>query len=273
LLADQERQLDISDQRYRAGGISRQEYLSQRTQVEQTRASLPPLQTQLVQADHQLAVYLGRPPAKLASAAGDDPAALDLDSIALPAEVPVELPSTWARQRPDIRAAEALLHQASANLGVATANMYPQITLNANTGPEAIRVGDWMNVWSVGAGIAQPIFHGGALTARRDSAQQAYEAALASYRLTVLQGLQQVADALRALQQDAVEMQSRDQAQHDARASVEIAEQRYAAGGISQLSLLDSQRQEMQTALDRTRVQAQRFADTAALYQALGAKP
>jgi outer membrane protein TolC len=130
-----------------------------------------------------------------------------------------------------------------------------------------------LNVWSVGAGLTQPLFRGGQLQAQKRSAQAAYEAALAVYRQTVLQALQQVADALRALQQDALEQQSRDQAQRDAHASAEIASQRYAAGGISQLVLLDTQRQEMQTSLDRTKVQAQRLADTAALYQALGAPP
>jgi len=273
LLADQSRQLDITGQRYEAGGISRLDLLSERTQVEQTRASLAPLRAQLAQADHQLAVYLGRPPAQLVPGSDDDPAALDLDTLVLPAEVPLTLPSTLAQQRPDIRASEALLHQAGANVGVATANLYPQITLSASTGPEGVKVSDLVNVWSVGAGLTQPLFHGGQLMARKRSAQDAYEAALAAYRQTVLEGLQQVADALRALQQDAIELQSRDQAQRDAHASAQIASQRYAAGGISQLLLLDTERQEMQTSLDRTKVQAQRLSDTAALYQALGARP
>jgi NodT family efflux transporter outer membrane factor (OMF) lipoprotein len=273
LLADQVRQLEITDQRYQAGGVSRLDLLSERTQVEQTRASLAPLRSQLAQADHQLAVYLGRAPAQLAPGGGDDPAALDLDALVLPAEVPLTLPSSLAQQRPDIRASEALLHQASANVGVATAHLYPQITLSASSGPEGVSITDMLNIWSVGAGLTQPLFHGGQLQAQKRSAQAAYEAALAAYRQTVLQGLQQVADALRALQQDAIELQSRDQAQRDAHASAEIAGQRYAAGGISQLVLLDTQRQEMQTSLDRTKVQAQRLADTAALYQALGARP
>jgi NodT family efflux transporter outer membrane factor (OMF) lipoprotein len=269
LLTDQTRQLGITEQRFEAGAVSRMDLLSQRSQVEQTRASLAPLRTQLAQADHQLAVYLGIPPAHLVAG----PGALDLDALVLPAQVPLTLPSTLAQQRPDIRASEALLHQASANVGVATANLYPQITLSADTGPEGVRIGDLLNVWSLGAGLTQPLFHGGQLQAHKRSAQAAYEAALAAYRQTVLQGLQQVADALRALQQDAIELQSRDQAQRDAHASAEIASQRFALGGLSQLSLLDTERQELQTSLDRTKVQAQRLADTAALYQALGARP
>jgi NodT family efflux transporter outer membrane factor (OMF) lipoprotein len=273
LLADQSRQLDITEHRFRAGGVSRMDLLSQRSQVEQARASLAPLRTQLAQAGHQLAVYLGLPPAQLAPGGAVDPAALDLDDFALPAEVPLTLPSTLAQQRPDIRASEALLHQASANVGVAVANLYPQITLSGSTGPEGVRVTDLVNVWSVGAGLTQPLFHGGQLQARKRSAEAAYEAALAAYRQTVLQGLQQVADALRALQQDAIDLQSRDQAQRDAHASAEIASRRFAAGGLSQLALLDTERQELQTTLDRTKVQAQRLADTAALYQALAARP
>jgi len=273
LLADQSHQLEITEQRYEAGGVSRQELLSERSQVEQMRASLAPLRTQTAQADHQLAVYLGRPPAQLRQSGDIDPEAIDLDALVLPAEVPVTLPSTLARQRPDIRASEALLHQASANVGVATADLYPHLTLSAATGPEGVNLGDLLNVWSVGAGLTQPLFHGGELQARKRSAQAAYEAALSAYRVTVLQGLQQVADALRALQQDAIELEARDKAQRDAQASAQIASERFAAGGISQLALLDAQRQQTQTSLDRTRVQAQRLADTAALFQALGARP
>jgi NodT family efflux transporter outer membrane factor (OMF) lipoprotein len=247
--------------------------LSQRSQVEQTRASLAPFRTQLAQADHQLAVLLGRAPGQPSTGDPMDAGVLDLDALALPADLPLTLPSALAQQRPDIRASEALLHQASANVGVATANLYPQLTLTASTGPEGVRVTDLLNVWSVGAGLTQPLFHGGQLQARKGSAVAAYEAALAGYRQTVLQALQQVADALRALQQDAIELQSRDQAQRDAHASSEIASLRFAAGGLSQLALLDTERQELQTTLDRTKVQAQRLTDTAALYQALAARP
>jgi NodT family efflux transporter outer membrane factor (OMF) lipoprotein len=273
LLAEESRQLDITQQRFEAGGVSRMDLLSQRSQVAQTRASLAPLRAQLAQTDHQLAVYMGLPPAELPSTREAGPGALDLDALVLPSDIPLTLPSSLAQQRPDIRASEALLHQASANVGVAVANLYPQVTLSGATGPEGVRVSDLLNVWSVGAGLTQPLFHAGQLQARKRSAQDAYEAALAAYRQTVLQGLQQVADALRALQQDAMELESRDQAQRDAQASARIASQRFAAGGLSQLALLDTERQELQTSLDRTKVQAQRLADTAALYQALGARP
>jgi NodT family efflux transporter outer membrane factor (OMF) lipoprotein len=267
ILAQQTRQLQIAERRRGAGGISENDLLAQRSQLEQTRAGIAPLRVQLAQAEHQLAVYLGRSPAQGAAAA---PA---LEQLALPTDLPLTLPATLARQRPDIRASEALLHQASANVGVATANLYPQITLSGSTGPEGTQLSDLVNVWAVGAGLTQPIFHGGQLRARRRSAQAAYEVAAAAYRQTVLQGLQQVADALRTVEQDAIQLDARDRAQRDAAASARVAEQRYTAGGLSQLSLLDAQRQELQAALDRTVAHAQRLSDTAALYQALGAKP
>lgn len=267
ILAAQGRQLEIAGQRYRAGGISQSDLLSQRSQVEQTRAGIAPLRAQLAQAGHQLAVYLGRTPAQGAGAVPE------LGALVLPTELPLTVPAQLARQRPDIRASEALLRQASANVGVATANLYPQLSLTGNVGPEGTRLSDLVNVWSIGPALTQPLFRGGQLRARRRSAQDAYEVALASYRQTVLQGLLQVADALRALEQDAAELAARDRAQRDARAVARMSESRYAAGGLSRLALLDAQRQELQTALDRTRVQAQRLSDSAALYQALGARP
>jgi NodT family efflux transporter outer membrane factor (OMF) lipoprotein len=267
-LADaQAEQLAIVNARHAAGGVSQLDVRSQRTLLAQTRASLPPLETQLAQADHQLAILVGRPPSK----ASFD--ALTLDSFQLPADVPLTLPSTLARERPDIRASEALLHQASANVGVATANLYPQFSLSAGIGSQRTSIQDvvsGLNVWNIGLNLTQPLFHGGELRAKKRSAQAAYDAALATYQQTVLQALQQVADTLTALQNDARELQSREDAAREAQASFDIAHAQYAAGGVSQFSLLDAERQTLQTALDRTRAQADRFADTAALFQSLG---
>lgn len=267
LLKEQARQLQITEQRFRAGGVAENDVLAQRSEVEQTRADIPPLRVQLAQTDHQLAVYLGRTPAQGTSRLPD------LDSLKLPTEVPLTLPAQLAKQRPDIRASEALLHQASANVGVATANLFPQVSLTASGGPEGTSLANLVNIWSVGAGLTEPLFRGGQLRARLRSAEDAYRVAAATYRETVLQGLEQVADALQALEQDANALSAREQAQLDAAASARVAEQRYQAGGLSQLSLLDAQRQELQTTLDRTLARAQRLSDTAALYQAIGAKP
>ena len=267
LLDVQARQLRIAQDRLRAGGIAETDVLSQRTQVEQTEASLAPLRAQLAQADHQLSVYLGRTPAE------GTPTPPSLDALVLPTEVPVTLPSALARQRPDIQAAEALLHQASANVGVATANLYPQVTLSASAGSVGNGVSQLASVWSIAAGLTQPIFRGGTLRARQRSAQDAYEVALATYRQTVLQGLQQVANALRVLQEDADQLSALERAHRDAEAAARIARGRQEAGGASVLAVLDAQRQELQAALDRTRAHARRLTDTAGLYQALGARP
>ncbi len=194
-------------------------------------------------------------------------------SLRLPDTLPLTLPSTLARERPDIRASEALLHQASANVGVATANLYPQFSISAGIGSERTNIQDvvsGLNIWNFGLNLTQPIFRGGELRAKKRSAQAAYDAALADYQQTVLQALQQVADTLTALQNDAHELQARDDAAQQAQASLDIAQAQYSAGGVSQFGLLDTQRQVLQTALDRTRAQADRFADTAALFQSLG---
>jgi outer membrane protein TolC len=166
-----------------------------------------------------------------------------------------------------------LLHQASANVGVATANLYPQFSLSAGIGSQRTSIQDvvnGLNIWNIGLNLTQPLFHGGELRARKRSTEAAYDAALAGYQQTVLQSLQQVADTLTALQNDARELHARDDAAQQAQASFEIARAQYAAGGVSQFGLLDAQRQVLQTALDRTRAHADRLTDTAALFQALG---
>ena len=267
----QSRQLAIMEARLAAGGVADIDVRSQRTLLAQTRATLPPLATQLAQTDHQLAVLLGVPPSSAQFQPQLD--GLTLDTLHLPGAVALTLPSSLARERPDIRAAEALLHQASANVGVATANLYPQITLSGSIGTERTHIEDvvdGLNIWNLGFGLTQPIFHGGELHAKKRAAEAAWDAAFADYRQTVLQALQQVADALRALESDAQALQSRDEAAREAQASATVALARYGVGGVSEFSLIDTQRQALQTALDRTRAQADRLADTAALYQALG---
>ncbi len=283
LLRAQERQLAIIEAQQAAGGVSSLDARRQRLLVAQTAASLPPLYLERERLTHRLAIYLGRPPglseegtqAPLPSTA-DLPQRLDgirLERLHLPAELPLNLPSALARQRPDIRAAEALWHQASAEVGVATANLFPRITLSGSFGSERTRVGDvasGLNVWNIGANLLQPIFHGGELQARKRSAVAAYEAAAAVYRQIVLQGLQEVADTLRALENDARSLRARNEALEEARSSYRTADRRYRAGGISQLDLLDAERQQLQSELDRISALSDRYTDTAALLQALG---
>lgn len=265
----QAEQLVIASQRLAAGGVSTLAVRAQRSLLAQTHAALPALATQLAQADHRLAILLGAPPSEA------DFAALTLDALQLPQTLPVTLPSTLARERPDIRAAQALLHQASANVGVANANLYPQFTISAAIGTQRTRIADvlgGLNIWNAGLGLTQPIFHGGALRAQQREAQAAYDAALAGWRQVVLQALQQVADVLVALQGDAQTLRSRDEAAQQAQASLATARAQYGAGGISRFALLEAQRQVAQAALDRTRAQADRLADTAALFQSLGGR-
>lgn len=267
LLLAQQRQRDIMARRLRAGGIAEADLRNQELLLAQTEASVPPLEYQLAQSHHQLATYLGQPPA-----AWQAPP-LRLADLTLPAEIPTGVPSALTRQRPDILAAEALLHQASAQVGVATANQYPRFTLTASFGSQRTRagdVGDGVNVWNLGLGLVQPLFRGGELRARTRSAQAAYEAAAAAYRQTVLDGFRQVADALRALQSDARAYDAYDTAWRRADDAARIARDRYQAGGISHLDVLDSQRQLLQTRIARSAADAARYADTAALLQALG---
>ena len=266
LLQSQERQIAIGEERYRAGGIALEELQNQRNQLEQLRATLPALKAQRQLIDHQLAVYTGKAPAVAALPP------LELEDLQLPDELPLTLPSDLVRRRPDLRASEALWHQAAANVGVATANLFPNLTLSGYAGSDTTKASDLvdsLNVWSIGAKLLQPIFHAGELRAKRRSAIAAYDAAAQAYGQTVLESLQQVADSLRVLEADALTLQARTAASEQSAASYAIARQRFDVGGISELSLLDAQRQELQTALDRERAAAQRLADTAALLHAL----
>lgn len=267
LLDAQTRQQDIMRQRLAAGGIALADLRNQELLVAQTRATVPPLEYQLAQATHQLATYRGVPPIAI------EAAPLRLADLTLPADVPTGVPSALTRQRPDILAAEALWRQASADVGVATANLYPRFTLTAGFGSQRTGAGDLadgVNIWNLGLGLTQPLFRGGELRARKRSAEAAYDAAAAAYRQTVLEGFRQVADALRAVQTDGQAYAAHDQAWRRADQAAHIAAGRYQAGGISHLSLLDSQRQVLQTRIARTAADAARYADTAALLQALG---
>ncbi|HVW67807.1 MAG TPA: efflux transporter outer membrane subunit [Steroidobacteraceae bacterium] len=266
MLQAQARQLAISEDRYRVGGISLEDLHDQRSRLEQLRAALPPLQAERTQVDHQLAVYTGKPPSEAAIPR------FRLEDLRLPTNLPLTLPSELVRRRPDVRASEALWQEASANVGVATANLFPNLTISGSAASQRTHTSDLVdsfNVWSIGAKLLQPIFHGGELRAKKRSAVAAYDAAAQVYAQTVLESLQQVADSLRILEADAFVLESRSKASEESAASYTVAQQRFARGGISELSLLDAQRQHLQTQLDRTHAEAQRFADTAALLHAL----
>ena len=166
IVAAQEKQLDVVEKQFQLGGVSRPDVLAQRAQVAQTRATLPPLEKDLSQTRHLLAVFAGKLPGQAVIPE------FSLDALHLPPELPVSLPSSLVRQRPDIRASEELLHAASAQVGVATANLYPQITLTGSYGSEATKLdnlfGSGTSVWNLGVGLLQPLFRGGELTAKND---------------------------------------------------------------------------------------------------------
>ncbi len=264
----QQRRLLIVERLEQLGTAAQGDVVAQRLELAQTRALRPDLQRQLEQARHRLAIYTGQAPgaARLPE--------FRLADLQLPAELPLSLPSELARQRPDIRAAEALLQQAGARVGVATANLYPQLTLSANAGSLTSRAGDLFGsgtaFYLLGASLTQPIFRGGELQAQRRAAVAGYEQAAAAYQEVVLQGLQNVADVLRALQADAAQLRERADAAAQARRSYDITAARYEAGGVSQYLLLDAERKLQSALLDRTRAVADRYADSAALLQALG---
>lgn len=264
MLELQMRELEITERRVEAGGLPKYEVNRQRTAVEQTRAGIPSLEQQLALVKHQLAVLVGKPPAEA------NIENISLDNLQLPTELPLSLPSSLARQRPDIRAAEALLHQASANVGAATANLYPQIVLSGSAGGVGTSLTAGSGVWSVGASLAQPIFNGGALRAEKRKALATYQEAGSAYQQTLLQAFLEVANALRAIEHDAQTLQARTEAAAQAEGTYQVVSRRFDAGGVSQLDLLDAQRQYLQTILDRTSAAASRYGDSASLFQALG---
>ena len=262
-----QRQVAVVERQFALGAVSRSDVLAQRTQLAQTQATLPVLERDLARTRHQLAALAGRLPD------AEGLPRFELDALTLPQDIPVSVPSNLVRERPDILAAEALLHQASAEIGVATANLYPQITLTGNFGGQALRLADVFagpSVWSIGAGLLQPLFHAGALNARRRAAIAAYDQAAAQYRQTVLLAFQNVADSLRALDDDARILKAQADTEALARDALTLAERQFKLGAVGQLTLLNAQRQYHLARIALVQAQAARYADTAALFQALG---
>jgi NodT family efflux transporter outer membrane factor (OMF) lipoprotein len=260
--------LSVVEKQAALGAIARSTVLAQQALVAQTRATIPALEKALAQTRHQLSVFAGRLPSETGLPE------FELESLQLPQELPVSLPSSLARQRPDIRASEALLHEASAQIGVATANLYPQITLSGAAGPQSFELNKLFSAgsaaWSIGAGLAAPIFNGGALQAKKRAAVAAYDQAQAQYQQTVLGAFLDVANTLRALESDADSLHAQAEAESLAHESLDLVTRQYRLGAVSYLSLLDSQRTYQQTRIALVQAQAGRYADTAALFQALG---
>ena len=262
------KELDLVEKQNQIGAKSLADVLVIRTQVATAQATLPALRQALAQTQTQLAVYLGQFP----SAA--ELAAVDLDALTLPHDVPVSLPSTLTQQRPDIRAAEAQLHQATAAVGVATANLFPQITLSGNLGSSALKASDLFSsgtkAWTLGANVLQPVFHGGTLRAEKRAAEAGLDKAAEDYQSAVLGAFQNVADSLRALELDAENLQAQALAEQSAAHSLELVRIQYKDGAASYLQELDAIRQYQLAHIGLIQARAARLADTAALYTALG---
>jgi NodT family efflux transporter outer membrane factor (OMF) lipoprotein len=267
ILEAQQKQLEIIEKQFALGAVTRTVELAQATLVAQTQTLLSPLEKSLAQTRHQLAAYVG----KLPSESGLPE--FQLDSLQLPQDLPVSLPSSLVRQRPDIRASEAVLHEASAQIGVATANQYPQINLTGAYSVDRIvlnGVSASSTLWNIGAALTQPIFEGGSLSAKRRAAEAAYDQAEAQYRATVLNAFQNVADNLLAIDADAATLNAQAKAESLARESLEISKRQYELGSVSHLALLDAQRVYQQAYINLVSAQSARLSDTAALFVSLG---
>ncbi|RDS83673.1 histidine kinase [Dyella monticola] len=241
---------------------------AQKSQLAQTVATLPPLLKQLAQQRDALAVLVGRFPS-------DAPAEhFDLAQLQLPQDLPVSLPSALVEQRPDVLQAQANMHAASAQIGVATANRLPNITLSANAGSTALAMNQLFHsgtgFWGIGADIAAPIFQGGTLLHQERAAKAAYVEAAQQYRSTVLTAFQSVADTLTALDQDAAALKAAASASDAAKVTLDLSERQWKDGYASYLSLLGAEQAYQQARINLIVAQANRFADTAALFQALG---
>jgi NodT family efflux transporter outer membrane factor (OMF) lipoprotein len=261
-------QLDVVKHQFDVGAATRTDVLTQQSEVATAQATLPPLQKQLEQQRHILLALIGRFPNQ---SWGDH---MTLASLRLPTDLPLSLPSQLVEQRPDVRAAEAQLHQASAQIGVATAARLPQLNLTAQYGTAALAPAQLFTpsaaIWSVAASGTQPIFHGFALLHQERAAKAAYDAADAQYRNAVLAAFQNVADTLRALQLDAAALKAENSALRAASDTLDVARGQYRLGAIAYVTLLNAQRTYAQARLSLVQAQAARYADTAAMFQALG---
>jgi NodT family efflux transporter outer membrane factor (OMF) lipoprotein len=251
-----------------AGAVTRAEVLQQQAQLQTTLATLPPLRSQLAQERNLLASYVGAFPNQFA-----EPVFL-LATLQLPTALPVSLPSALVAQRPDIREGEAQLHALTAAVGVATSNMLPQVALTGSVGSQALKLGSLFSggtlAYSLAAQATQAVFQGGALVHQRRAAVAAMQAAAANYQATVLNAFANVADALQALEYDATALQVARDAADSASASLGLLQVQFKAGAVNYLSVLTAQ-QTAQTALvTLARAQAARYADTVALFAALG---
>ncbi|MEM5439847.1 efflux transporter outer membrane subunit [Paraburkholderia diazotrophica] len=259
-----------TQRRYELGAVPHGDLLNAQQSAASLAASLPAARQQLVTTRHALAVLLGRTPDQA-------PPPLDLASLHVPEQVPVSVPSDLLQARPDIEAADATLKAAAAEVGVATAQMFPSLTLNASMGQGGfswpVAVSGAGAIWSLGASLTQPIFHGGALFAQRRAAVASYEASVSQYKQTVLTAFQNVADTLAALEHDAQSLDAAHIAAQTAQRSFDETSARYRLGAVPVTAARASEQQYRNARLDEIRYTGARLNDTAALFQAMGNPP
>ena len=261
-------QLHAAEAQVRAGTAAYTGVLSLRSLIAANQASLAPLKQKISQTEHLLATLEGVVPSR---ATLPD---IELTALSLPQDLPVSLPSDLVHQRPDILAAEAQLHVASANIGVATAAMYPDFTLSGTYGKAGSSIGNLATgsgqFWNIGPSVSLPLFQGGRLKYGKQAAIDAYQQSLAAYRQTVLNAFAQVADALKALEHDAEALQAEDEAQQVAGQALKLLQANYRAGMVAYLDVLAADVQYHQATIAYLQAVAQRHQDTVALFVALG---
>ena len=264
IIASDQKTLDLVGAARRTGVASQMDVTTAQSQLDRDQAALPPLRQQLAIAQDALATLVGKSPAAWSAPA------FDLDQMKLPDDIPLAAPSELVRARPDIRAAEARLHAASAQVGIATADLYPKIQLSAAVAGEGLTSGPSGAAWSLVGGLTAPIFHGGSLTARRRAAQDAYQAAFADYQQTVLSAFQQVADNLQGLSNAADGVRTEQQALDSATSALRLARLGYGVGNTGIVQVLDAQRLQQLADLNLIQARARRYVQTVNLYLAGG---
>jgi NodT family efflux transporter outer membrane factor (OMF) lipoprotein len=260
--------LKILKMQEKLGQVTGADVAAQEASLAQAQLNLSPLQKQLAQQRDALTTLAGKFPSE------EIAQTFDLDTLHLPVRLPLSLPSNLVRQRPDVRQAEENLHTAGANIGQAVAARVPQITLTAQVGNSANSASGLFkpgtNFWTLQGGLIQPIFEGFTLLHKQRAAQAAFDQAAAQYRGTVLTAFQNVADSIRALHADAEALADAAASERAAARSLEITRKQLQLGQIAYLSVLNAQNTYAQARLALVQAQANRLADTAALFQALG---
>ncbi|MGV8916538.1 MAG: efflux transporter outer membrane subunit [Pseudomonas sp.] len=263
LLADDAKNLDLVRRAHASGSTTQIDVSLAETRLAEDRTLLPPLAQQRDSARHALSILTGKGPADWV------PPDFSLDEMTLPTNVPVSLPSEMAHDRPDILQAEAQLHMASAAVGVATANLYPHVSLSA-TFAQAASGGGGAALWGFAAGITGPIFNGGTLEAERQAAVDGFKATYAGYQKTVITSFGQVADTLQAINHDAEGNLAQNDALQAAQTSLRLNQQAYTQGESNVLQVLEAQRAYEQALLGQIKVRTAQYLDTVHLFMALG---